>query len=130
MSLQVRRGADPRTGPARELGLFRNLRHGLAAQDWLCIRHNHYPNQPPSPLRSNPTPAASPSFITRAGQPNVQGRFVSPFRLVPEAKANFVQPQSAQQKIGFVPSFCPTPDSDSPEPVPAPRRGYLWLAVV
>jgi len=25
-----------------------------------------------------------------------------------EAKANFAEPQSAQQKIGFVPSFCPT----------------------
>jgi hypothetical protein len=34
----------------------------------------------------------------------------------PEAKANFAQPQSAQQTIGFVPSFCPIPDSHSPEP--------------
>src|ERR1022692_5311115 len=28
----------------------------------------------------------------------------------PEAKANLLQSQSAQQKNGFVPSFCPTPD--------------------
>jgi hypothetical protein len=38
---------------------------------------------------------------------------------LPEAKANFVQPQSAQPEIGFVPSFCPAPDPDGPEPVPA-----------
>src|ERR1022692_3755826 len=41
----------------------------------------------------------------------------------PEAKANFVQPQSAQQKIGFVPSFCPAPDAISPEPVPPALEG-------
>src|ERR1035441_7050279 len=37
-----------------------------------------------------------------------------------EAKANFAQPQSNQSKIGFVPSFCPTPEpaGDSPDPVP------------
>ena len=29
-------------------------------------------------------------------------------RTPPKAKANFVQPKSNQQKIGFVPSFCPT----------------------
>ena len=40
----------------------------------------------------------------------------------PEAKANFAQPQSAQPKIGFVPSFCPTPDAAThvPGPVPVP----------
>jgi hypothetical protein len=40
--------------------------------------------------------------------------------LPPEAKANFAQLQSDQQKIGFVPSFCPTPEpaGDSPDPVP------------
>ncbi|HEV3197304.1 MAG TPA: hypothetical protein VGZ73_05340 [Bryobacteraceae bacterium] len=37
----------------------------------------------------------------------------------PEAKANFAQPQSAQQKIGFVPSFSPAPESASPKPVQA-----------
>ncbi|HEV3199128.1 MAG TPA: hypothetical protein VGZ73_14545, partial [Bryobacteraceae bacterium] len=34
----------------------------------------------------------------------------------PEAKPNSVQRQSAQQTIGFVPSFSPAPDSRSPEP--------------
>ena len=34
----------------------------------------------------------------------------------PKAKANFVQPQSAQQKIGFVPSFCPTRAPIAPSP--------------
>src|SRR5207302_10147886 len=37
----------------------------------------------------------------------------------PEAKPNSAQPQSAQQKIGFVPSFSPAPDSASPKPVQA-----------
>jgi hypothetical protein len=37
----------------------------------------------------------------------------------PEAKPNSAQPQSAQQKIGFVSSFSPAPDSGSPEPVQA-----------
>jgi len=45
----------------------------------------------------------------------------------PEAKANFAQPQSAHQKIGFVPSFCPTPDPapvpKSPEPVSRAPEG-------
>ena len=45
----------------------------------------------------------------------------------PEAKANFAQPQSAQQKIGFVPSICPTPDPaavpKSPEPVSPASEG-------
>jgi hypothetical protein len=36
----------------------------------------------------------------------------------PEAKANFAQLQSIQQRIGFVPSFCPAPEPDSPEPAP------------
>jgi hypothetical protein len=35
----------------------------------------------------------------------------------PEAKPNSAQPQSAQQKIGFVPSFSPAPDSGSPRPL-------------
>jgi hypothetical protein len=44
----------------------------------------------------------------------------------PEAKPNSAQPQSAQQKIGFVPSFSPAPDSPSPKPVQAalPKNGY------
>jgi hypothetical protein len=37
----------------------------------------------------------------------------------PEAKPNSAQPQSAQQTIGFVPSFSPAPDSGSPKPVQA-----------
>jgi hypothetical protein len=37
----------------------------------------------------------------------------------PEAKPNFEQPQSAQQRIGFVSSFSPAPDSASPKPVQA-----------
>jgi hypothetical protein len=37
----------------------------------------------------------------------------------PEAKPNSAQPQSAQQKIGFVPSFSPAPNSASPRPVQA-----------
>src|ERR1039457_4123769 len=37
----------------------------------------------------------------------------------PEAKPNSAQPQSAQQQIGFVPSFSPAPDSASPKPVQA-----------
>jgi hypothetical protein len=37
----------------------------------------------------------------------------------PEAKPNSVQPQSVQQKIGFVPSFSPAPESASPKPVQA-----------
>src|ERR1022692_2935800 len=37
----------------------------------------------------------------------------------PEAKPNSAQPQSTQQKIGFVPSFSPAPDSASPKPVQA-----------
>jgi hypothetical protein len=36
-------------------------------------------------------------------------------------KANFAQPQSAQQKIGFVPSFCPTPEL-VPSPLDALSR--------
>src|ERR1022692_623971 len=41
----------------------------------------------------------------------------------PEAKANFLQPQSNQQKIGFVPSFCPTPEPDGAEPLPLAPEG-------
>ena len=44
-----------------------------------------------------------------------------------EAKANFAQPQSAQQKIGFVPSFCPTPhrlEAAQPQ-VREPIGGYI-----
>jgi hypothetical protein len=52
----------------------------------------------------------------------------------PEAKANFAQPQSAQQKIGFVPSFCPggtrhvpfrrrSFPCQLPEPPPPARNG-------
>jgi len=37
----------------------------------------------------------------------------------PEAKPNSAEPQSAQQKIGFVPSFSPAPVSASPKPVQA-----------
>ena len=37
-------------------------------------------------------------------------------RTPPKAKANFVQPKSNQQKIGFVPSFCPTRASLAPSP--------------
>jgi hypothetical protein len=37
----------------------------------------------------------------------------------PEAKLNSAQPQSAQQTIGFVPSFSPSPDSTTPKPVQA-----------
>jgi hypothetical protein len=36
-----------------------------------------------------------------------------------EAKPNSAQPQSAQQNIGFVPSFSPAPTSASPKPVQA-----------
>jgi hypothetical protein len=35
----------------------------------------------------------------------------------PEAKPNSAEPPSAQQTIGFVPSFSPAPDSASPKPV-------------
>src|ERR1022692_493044 len=45
------------------------------------------------------------------------------FEPPPEAKANFLQPQSAQQKIGFVPSFCPTPEPDGAEPLPLAPEG-------
>jgi hypothetical protein len=37
----------------------------------------------------------------------------------PEAKPKSAQPQSAQQTIGFVPSFSPATDSASPKPVQA-----------
>jgi hypothetical protein len=43
----------------------------------------------------------------------------------PEAKPNSAQSQCAQQKIGFVPSFSPAPDSRSPKPVQArPENGH------
>src|ERR1022692_2006881 len=45
------------------------------------------------------------------------------FEPPPEAKANFLQPQSAQQIIGFVPSFCPTPEPDGAEPLPLVPEG-------
>jgi hypothetical protein len=44
-------------------------------------------------------------------------------RSPPEAKANFAQPQSAQQKIGFVPSFCLASTPAGPEPVPPALEG-------
>jgi hypothetical protein len=40
-------------------------------------------------------------------------------------KANFAQPQSNQQKIGFVPSFCPIPASLRPKP---PALDASWSA--
>lgn len=120
MSAHVRSGADSRTGPAPELALSRNFRHGIAAPDRLCFRHNHYANRPPSPHRSYPPVAF---FLRQRWPARRSGRFVSPFRLGLEANPNFVQPQSTQQEIGFVPSFCPIPALRPPW-YAVPARGW------
>jgi hypothetical protein len=86
----------------------------------LSAAHSLNPQRPAGP-RSAAGKAASPCQLPQNRPPcpiPVHRR-----RPPPEAKANFVQPQSAQQKIGFVPSFCPAPEATSPEPVPPALEG-------
>jgi hypothetical protein len=124
MSLQVRRAADPRTGPVRELALFRNLRHGLAAQDWLCFRHNHYSNRPTFPLRSKSYPPRCPRYSSPRVAAQRSGRFVSPFRLGSEAKSQF-RATPIESTKNWVRSFIlPYPGRHWPPMVRSPARGW------
>src|SRR5579863_9153832 len=66
----------------------------------------------PRPIAANQRPAGPRSVAGKAASPchlpqnPIPGH---PWRPPPEAKANFVQPQSAQQKIGFFRKLPPTP---------------------
>jgi hypothetical protein len=70
------------------------------------------PEKPFAAYRLNAASFAGPRFAEgKSGSPLKTDLYATPdhrLRIPPEAKANFVQPQSAQQQIGFVPSFCPT----------------------
>src|ERR1022692_3786294 len=91
------------------------------------IAANRLNPQRPAGPRSAAGKAASPCQLPQNRPPcPIPGHRRRP---PPEAKANFVQPQSAQQKIGFVPSFCPAPEAISPEPVP-PALGGPELQVL
>src|ERR1022692_2883805 len=85
------------------------------------IAANRLNPQRPAGPRSAAGKAASPCQLpqNRPSRPIPGHRRRPP----PEAKANFVQPQSAQQKIGFVPSFCSAREAISPDPVPPALEG-------